>query len=374
MRRVFSFLPCVIAAVAMLLRAVVQVHPIRSTLVLAYRYNGGLISLQRRTLTLRSRAWAGDAVLDGDYDDGEMKTNKRVKRKKPKRKSVREGTTRELRLERLLANRGVGTRNEVARLVKQGRVTVNGEVCRSPSTKFQSSSVVRVDGTTVESTPLLMGYYKPVGVLTTLKDDWGRPDLSTSLPETLLKRVKPVGRLDADSSGLLLLSSNGTLTHKLLMPRFGVEREYVAKVIPKEGFPPPGESNLAERLREGVETADGTYPAEVLRIVDDKITLKVTEGKYRMVRRILANAGYPVLELHRTRYGAITMPSDAVPGETWTVTGEELKWAKWLVKTPEKSLVQPHVQRMQDLEQVAETKRKQRRKAGKYDLPQKPNL
>ncbi|KAG5182098.1 pseudouridine synthase [Tribonema minus] len=227
---------------------------------------------------------------------------------------------------------------QVDRYLRKGRVSVNGTVVRGGAHKFYDTVELRVDGDVLEALPLLIAFHKPKGIVSTLSDDWDRTHLKDVLPATYLQRMHPVGRLDADSSGLLLLSSDGTLTHKLLQPKFKVEREYECLVEPAEGMPPPGDE-LVEKLREGVATTDGVFPGEVTNINGLKVSLIVKEGKYRMVRRMLANAGYPVVELHRTRYGDIVMDENLQPGQCAPVVGSALTWAQWLRRTCEKKLL-----------------------------------
>ncbi|CAM9717837.1 unnamed protein product [Scytosiphon promiscuus] len=231
-----------------------------------------------------------------------------------------------LRLSKLLADRAVGTRSEVDTLVRRGRVKVDGVVTRSPKKKLAADCVIEVDGEVHGPVPLIVAFHKPKGVITTLSDDWDREDLSDVLPKSLLLKHHPVGRLDADSSGLLLLSSDGALTHRLLNPRFEVEREYVASVEVLPTSEEPGDS-LVAALGEGVTTADGVYKADVPGIDGRDVRVVVREGKNRMVRRMLANAGYPVLELRRERYGRI-MLGDLQEGEHTPVLGDALEWAQ----------------------------------------------
>ncbi|CAM9324927.1 unnamed protein product [Ectocarpus sp. 12 AP-2014] len=236
------------------------------------------------------------------------------------------GGARLLRLSKLLADRAIGTRSEVDTLVRRGRVKIDGAVVKSPKAKLPVDCVIEVNGEVHGPVPLLVAFHKPKGVITTLSDDWDREDLSDVLPKSLLLKHHPVGRLDADSSGLLLLSSDGALTHRLLNPRFEVEREYVASVdVPPEGEE-PGDS-LVTALNEGITTADGVYRADVPAISGRDVRVVVREGKNRMVRRMLANAGYPVLELRRERYGKILL-GDLPEGEHVPVSGEALEWAR----------------------------------------------
>ncbi|CAN0193481.1 unnamed protein product, partial [Discosporangium mesarthrocarpum] len=192
-----------------------------------------------------------------------------------------------LRLGRLLANRGVGSRTEVEKLILKGRVKVEGSIVRSPKARFPESSVLEVDGEECRAVPLLIAFHKPKGVITSIRDDWGREDLTSVLPQAVLRKHHPVGRLDGDTSGLLLLSSNGHLTHMLLQPRYEVEREYVARVAVPAGSGAPG-SALGKALEEGVEAADGIHVAKLLGCEGEggrDLRLVVREGKHRMVRR-----------------------------------------------------------------------------------------
>ena len=217
-----------------------------------------------------------------------------------------------VRIERLLASRGVGSRRECAKLISAGRVCVDGGKVRSPSQKVLESALVTVDGKEVQLTPLLLAFYKPYGVHSTMGDPMGRPSLVDVTPEEWRRQgLHPVGRLDRDTTGLLLFSSDGQLTHKLLHPKHSIEREYVAKVDGDASDP-----GLGERLAAGVETSDGCFPATLTAQTKNEVRLIVAEGKYRMVRRILANVGLPVLDLHRVRYGAVVLGDlDLDPGQ-----------------------------------------------------------
>eukprot|EP00752_Nemacystus_decipiens_P017129 g15344.t1 len=239
------------------------------------------------------------------------------------------GMPKPLRLSKLLADRAVGSRSEVDAMVRRGRVKVDGAMVKSPKIKLPVDCIIEVDGKECGPVPLLVAFHKPKGIITTLSDDWDREDLSDVLPKSLLLKHHPVGRLDADSSGLLLLSSDGALTHRLLNPRFEVEREYVATVDVSDDDPEAGEPGdaLVAALREGVSTADGVYKADVAAIDGRDVRVVVREGKNRMVRRMLANAGYPVLELKRERYGNILL-GDLPQGDHAPVSGEALEWAK----------------------------------------------
>lgn len=253
-----------------------------------------------------------------------------------------------LRLERVLSNRGHGSRSEVAVLVRQGRVRVESKVVKSPSEKIPPDASITVDGVEVGVVPLLMAFHKPLNVLSSMGDPMGRPSLKEVVPETWERMgLHPVGRLDADTTGLLLFSSDGALTQRLLHPSGGVEREYIAVV---EGD--ATRRGLRDELSAGVETSDGTFPAVLLdaklqngkftnsedgdesrSMVKSTVRLMVKEGKYRMVRRILANTGHPVIDLHRVRYGGITLDELELPeGKFSEITAEATAWAKGLMQ------------------------------------------
>ncbi len=207
-----------------------------------------------------------------------------------------------VRLDKRLVGLGVGSRTEVARLVRRGRVQVAGVVVRRPDTAVDEDAVLAVDGEVLVAPPEVVAWHKPVGVLTSTADAWGRSDLSSAVPELLGWGLHPVGRLDKDTSGLLLFSRDGGLTQGLLHPRRAVPRRYRATV---EAVP----DDLEALLAAGVTTAEGTFTAEDVAIDGVAVSLTVREGKHRMVRRMLANAGAPVVGLHRLAYGPVSLDS-----------------------------------------------------------------
>ena len=223
----------------------------------------------------------------------------------------------QLRVDRLLVSRGLGGRRDIQRLIKRGLVSANGQVLFRPETRVNSDIEILIAGEVSRPLPHLIAYHKPVGKLSTLRDPWGRSGLDQVLPETWRKVFHPVGRLDADTSGLLLFSSDGKLTQKLLHPKYDLPRTYRAHI---QANP----TDLATKLTSGVQTSLGSFTAKVEYIralqSDDSIPtgaenavaiieLTVCEGKHRMVRRMLHNAGASVLALHRVRYGSITLGS-----------------------------------------------------------------
>lgn len=168
--------------------------------------------------------------------------------------------SKQQRLERIISNRGIGSRNDVSKLFRQGRVSVNGKVIRSGADKYSTDVIVEIDGQSITGIPLLAIFHKPTGVHSTMKDNWGRQGLEElALEYPFMKAMHPVGRLDADTSGLLLFSSDGHLTQMLLHPSTGVEREYEAIVAGTVDM-----GILGPRLAAGVTTADGDFAANLL--------------------------------------------------------------------------------------------------------------
>ncbi len=205
-----------------------------------------------------------------------------------------------MRLDRLLVERGFGSRKESGKAVRHGRVMVAGVLVRDPRQHVDELAAVVVNGEPLERPPRLVAWHKPVGVLTTLRDPWGREGLDEVLPAPWRRHLHAVGRLDLDTSGLLLFSSDGTLTQQLLHPKHATPRTYRAGV---EAVP----TDLAERLAAGVETAEGTFTGAVGLVEGLEVTVTVTEGKHRMVRRMLHNAGATVLTLHRLAFGPVQL-------------------------------------------------------------------
>ena len=238
-----------------------------------------------------------------------------------------------VRLDKLLAERGAGSRKDVDRMIRNGLVVVDGETVPKNGAKLKIAwaSCPIVDGFDYPPPPLLAVYHKPLGVVSSMKDDHGRPDLASVLPVSWQKVLHPVGRLDADTTGLLLFSRDGDLTHRLLHPKYTVEREYVAEVENTIDA-----TDLGEKLAAGVETIeDGeplVVPATLLGVDAQSVRLVVTEGKYRMVRRILANCGHPVVALHRVRYGEVRLDHYPIgEGDAAPIEGDALEWAEGLL-------------------------------------------
>ena len=204
------------------------------------------------------------------------------------------------RLQKVLARCGIGSRRACESLISDGRVRVDGSVARLGDRIDPARCVVEVDGTVVGVRPDLVHYLlnKPRGVVTTAHDPQGRPTVTGLVPAE--PRVFPVGRLDLLTEGLLLLTNDGDLAHRLTHPSFGIEKEYLAHV---SGSPRPA---AVRALRQGVELDDGpTAPARVALVEPDVLRITVREGRNRLVRRMCEEVGHPVRRLVRTRIGPL---------------------------------------------------------------------
>jgi 23S rRNA pseudouridine2605 synthase len=204
---------------------------------------------------------------------------------------------------------GIGSRPVSEDMIASGRVTVNGEVARLGRRVDPATDRIAVDGVPLSVRPGLVYYLlnKPAGVVSSASDPQGRQTVIDLVPPE--PRVHPVGRLDADSEGLLLLTNDGDLTFHLTHPRFGVEKEYLVAV---EGRLRPTE---IRRLREGVVLEDGvTAPARVALVEPTLARITIHEGRNRQVRRMCAAVGHPVVRLVRVRIGPLADRSLA-PGE-----------------------------------------------------------
>jgi 23S rRNA pseudouridine2605 synthase len=223
------------------------------------------------------------------------------------------------KLQKVLARAGVGSRRVCEELIDDGRVTVDGEVAHIGQRVDPATAVIAIDGVPVAADPDLVHYLlnKPAGVVTTAEDPQGRPTVVDLLPRE--PRVFPVGRLDLDTEGLLVVTNDGTLTHRLTHPSFGIEKEYLAEV---EGT--PSRATLRQ-LREGVELDDGrTAPAAATLVSPGLLKLTIHEGRNRQVRRMCEAVGHPVRRLVRTRIGPLADRSLA-PGEWRPLTPDEVQ-------------------------------------------------
>jgi 23S rRNA pseudouridine2605 synthase len=203
--------------------------------------------------------------------------------------------------------------------VREGRVTVGGKVVTDPALDVDESSAVAVDAEPVAPEPLEVHVLnKPAGVVSTASDTHGRSTVTQLVKSG--KRLYPVGRLDADTTGLILLTNDGELANQLMHPRYEVPRTYLARV---EKAPVP--EHALRKLREGVELEDGmTAPAKVRQVGRGVLELEIHEGRKRQVRRMCEAVGHPVVELTRIAFGPLRL-GDLPPGRHRRLTAAEIE-------------------------------------------------
>jgi 23S rRNA pseudouridine2605 synthase len=223
-----------------------------------------------------------------------------------------------MRLNAYLARAGIASRRKADDLIKAGRVSVNGELGQL-NTFVGARDRVEVDGRPVQKQALAyVLLHKPAEVVTTASDPHGRPTVVELVDHP--SRVVPVGRLDADTTGLILLTNDGELANRLTHPRYGVPRTYLARV----GGGPIKEAEL-RRLRQGIELDDGpTLPAKVRRIEPHLLELTIKEGRKRQVKRMCEAVGHPVTELSRIAFGPLRL-KDLPPGRHRRLTASEVE-------------------------------------------------
>ncbi len=223
-----------------------------------------------------------------------------------------------IRLQKLLAQAGVGSRRVCEALMEEGRVEVDGQIVTELGVRVDPSrQVVKVDGERIQldESRVYLAFYKPTNVVTSMSDELGRLDLGAYLKDRP-ERLFHVGRLDADTEGLLILTNDGELAQRLQHPQYGVPKTYLAQVngpIPRD---------LGRRLREGVQLDDGPAKVDSFRVVDSRpgkalVELVIHEGRKHIVRRLLDAVGHPVLTLVRTQVGPVLI-GDVKPGK-WRV-------------------------------------------------------
>ena len=208
-----------------------------------------------------------------------------------------------MRLAKFLAHAGVASRRAAEQLVFAGRVTVGGEVVRDPARDVSERDAIAVDGrpAALERRHVVYMLNKPAGYVSTANDPQGRPTVVSLIDSR--ERLYPVGRLDADTTGLLLLTNDGALAHRLMHPSFEVPRVYRARVRN-----PPLREPALRRLREGVALDDGmTAPAGVRRLAPDRLELVLHEGRKRQVRRMCEAVGHRVIALERIAFGPLRL-------------------------------------------------------------------
>lgn len=222
-----------------------------------------------------------------------------------------------MRLQKVLAQAGVASRRASEDLIARGRVEVDGRVVREMGVKVDpATAVIRVDGTRIvlDDTLVHLALNKPRGYHTTMSDERGRPCVGDLLADRLDagQRLFHVGRLDAETEGLLLVTNDGELAHRLMHPSFEVSKTYLATVTGVVT------KNVGRRLRSGVELDDGTARVDHFSIIDvhdgrSLVKVVLHEGRKHIVRRLLAEVGHPVEALVRTHFGAVAL-GDQRPG------------------------------------------------------------
>jgi 23S rRNA pseudouridine2605 synthase len=224
-----------------------------------------------------------------------------------------------MRLAKFLAHAGVASRRSAERLIADGRVTVGGEVVTDPARDVDESSDIRFDGEPVAAESReVFALNKPAGVVSTAKDTHGRPTVVSLVPSE--RRLYPVGRLDADTTGLILLTNDGELANQLTHPRYEVPKTYVASIEPGR----VSEGDL-RALREGVELDDGvTSPASVRQVRFGVLEIRISEGRKRQVRRMVEAIGHRVVALERVAFGPLRLEGLA-PGAHRRLTAAEIE-------------------------------------------------
>ncbi|KQL53661.1 pseudouridine synthase [Heyndrickxia shackletonii] len=229
------------------------------------------------------------------------------------------------RLQKVIAQAGVASRRKAEGLIIEGKVKVNGKVVKELGTKVSPSDKIEVEGIPLEKEEkVYFLFYKPRGVISAVSDDKGRKVVTDFLPD-IKERVYPIGRLDYDTSGLLLLTNDGEFANLLMHPRYEINKTYVAKV---QGIP----TKMAlKQLEKGIRLEDGkTAPAKVKLLSFDKkkqksiMEITIHEGRNRQVRRMLEAIGHPVQKLRRERFAFLTL-SGINAGEIRELTPHEVK-------------------------------------------------
>jgi pseudouridine synthase len=229
------------------------------------------------------------------------------------------------RLQKILSKAGVTSRRKAEDLILEGRVSVNGNIVRELGTKaVLGRDEIRVDGKTIkpETEKLVLALFKPKRCVTTLNDPQGRSTVADFVNKFPM-RLYPIGRLDYDAEGLLLLTNDGELAYRLQHPSYKVPKTYLVKV---RGHPP---TEALARLQQGVNLEDGiTAPAELKVMEDDQkatwLSLTLREGRKHQVKRMCAAVGHPVLKLRRTKIGPIRL-DDLRPGEIRRLKSREVR-------------------------------------------------
>ncbi|MGG0740174.1 pseudouridine synthase [Niallia taxi] len=229
------------------------------------------------------------------------------------------------RLQKVIAHAGIASRRKAEELIQDGRVTVNGKVVKELGVKVGSNDKIEVNGVPIErEEPVYFILYKPRGVISSVNDDKGRKVVTDYFSE-IPARIYPIGRLDYDTSGIILMTNDGEFANTMMHPKGEVEKVYVAKI---KGIPMREKIKLLEK---GVMLEDGkTAPAKAKVLSVDKkkgtaiVELKIHEGRNRQVRRMFEAIGTPVLKLKRERYSFLNL-NGLTPGDARELTAHEVK-------------------------------------------------
>ncbi len=229
-----------------------------------------------------------------------------------------------IRLQKVLAQAGIASRRASEDLIAAGRVTVDGQVVTELGVRVDPGhAVIHVDGMRLQldTTKVYLALNKPRGVVTTMSDPEGRPSIG-DLVGNRTERLFHVGRLDAETEGLLLITNDGDFSHRLQHPSYEVPKTYLAEI------PGPVPRDLGQRLRAGIELEDGLAKVDSFRMIDHKpgralVEIILHEGRHHIVRRMLAEVGHPVMQLVRVQIGPVLL-GDLLPGKNRPLTREEL--------------------------------------------------
>ena len=238
------------------------------------------------------------------------------------------------RLQKVIAYAGVASRRKAEQLITEGKVKVNGKVVRELGTKVASSDTIEVEGVKLEKeNKVYFLLYKPRGYISAVTDDKGRKTVVDIFKKRVPERIFPVGRLDYDTTGLLLLTNDGEFSYQLTHPKFKIDKTYVARV---KGIPT---IEGLKKLQRGIKLEDGkTAPAKVnMTSFDEKAgkaicEITIHEGRNRQVRRMFEAIGTPVVKLKREKFAFLTL-GNLNPGEYRELTKQEVKWLRVLAET-----------------------------------------
>ena len=238
------------------------------------------------------------------------------------------------RLQKVIAYAGVASRRKAEQLITEGKVKVNGKVVRELGTKVSSSDTIEVEGVKLEKeNKVYFLLYKPKGYISAVTDDKGRKTVVDIFKKHVPERIFPVGRLDYDTTGLLLLTNDGEFSYQLTHPKFKIDKTYVARV---KGVPT---IEGLKKLQRGIKLEDGkTAPAKVsMTSFDEKAgkaicEITIHEGRNRQVRRMFEAIGTPVVKLKREKFAFLTL-GNLNPGEYRELTKQEVKWLRVLAET-----------------------------------------